>query len=212
MSTQIGQFIVIEGLDGAGKSTAVQTVVDVLSGFNIPSVVTREPGGTTIGEQLRSIIINPEYKNILDDKSELLLFYAARIQLLEQVIKPALNKGFWVVTDRFELSTLAYQGGGRGLCLDWIHKLSAFCLNGFKPSLTLYLDIPPAVGLERIRSRGHYDRIEQQSIDFFQKIHAVYKQQAETYPDIKTVDARCELTQVTQIIQDIMFEFIESLV
>lgn len=111
MSSLTGKLIVIEGLEGAGKSTAVNLVVELLSQKKISTITTREPGGTKIGEILRSIIKNPEYNNVLDDRSELLLLYAARIQLIEQVIKPALNAGQWVIADRFELSTLAYQGG-----------------------------------------------------------------------------------------------------
>lgn len=146
MTVNPGKLIVIEGLEGAGKSTAVDTLVTLLSEAGISAITTREPGGTEIGEQLRSIIKNPQYKNILDDKSELLLLYTARTQLLEEVIKPALKKGCWVIADRFELSTRAYQGGGRGLNLNVINQLSEFCLDGFKPDLTLYLDISPEQG------------------------------------------------------------------
>lgn len=124
MSLKTGKLIVIEGLEGAGKSTAVATVADLLTQAGIKTITTREPGGTEVGEQLRSIIKNPKYKDILDDKSELLLLYTARVQLLEEVIKPALQ-GTWVIADRFELSTMAYQGGGRGLSQAMIH-LSEF--------------------------------------------------------------------------------------
>lgn len=162
-----GKLIVIEGLEGAGKSTAIKTVIELLEKRHIKTLTTREPGGTVIGEILRDLIKNPEYRDILDDRSELLLLYTARIQLLEEVIKPSLRQGIWVIADRFELSTMAYQGGGRGLDQEVINQLSSFALRGFKPDLTLYLDIGPEEGMTRVKSRGEIDRIEQQSIDFF---------------------------------------------
>jgi len=174
MANSQGKLIVIEGIEGAGKTSAMNSVLSVLAEHGIKTITTREPGGTAIGEALRSIIINPDYAGILDDRSELLLFYVARVQLLEQVIKPALAQGTWVVADRFELSTQAYQGGGRDLDQAFIKALSQFCLNDFAPDLILYLDIPPEIGIERITNRGKFDRIEQQSIDFFHKVHAAY--------------------------------------
>lgn len=210
MTSITGKFIVIEGLEGAGKSTAVETVVETLSQFNISSITTREPGGTPIGEILRSVIKNPDYKNELDDKSELLLLYAARIQLVEQVIKPTLKKGIWVIGDRFELSTFAYQGGGRGFDLDWIQQLSMFCLNGFQPDLVLYLDINPELGMERAKNRGQFDRIEQQSIDFFYKTHAAYLQQIKDKANALTINASLSLSQVKRAIQQAIAYFVEQ--
>ncbi|CAM2898614.1 dTMP kinase [Legionella worsleiensis] len=204
-----GKLIVIEGLEGAGKSTAVGTVINELTQRGISTVTTREPGGTDIGEILRSVIKNPQYSDVLDDKSELLLLYAARIQLIEQVIKPALKKGIWVIADRFELSTLAYQGGGRGLDLEMIKRLSAFCLDGFKPDLTLYLDIAPETGMQRVRQRGAYDRIEQQSLDFFHRVHQTYINHIQQNPDIVTVDASQPLHTVQCAIKDSIIQFIE---
>lgn len=209
MSSLTGKLIVIEGLEGAGKSTAVDTVLELLSLRNIKTITTREPGGTEVGEILRRIIKNPEYKDSLDDRSELLLLYAARIQLVEQVIKPALRQGLWVVADRFELSTLAYQGGGRGLDQDVIKKLSAFCLNGFTPDLTLYLDITPELGMQRARLRGQFDRIEQQSIDFFYRVHETYIKYIKTAPDMALINASLSLHEVQHEIQIAMNQFIE---
>jgi len=204
-----GKLIVIEGLEGAGKSTAVKTVIDLLAKRNIETITTREPGGTSIGELLRTIIKNPEYNNVLDDKSELLLLYTARIQLIEEVIKPALNQGYWVIADRFELSTMAYQGGGRGLDMGILKNLSAFCLNGFKPDLTLYLDISPESGMDRAKLRGAFDRIEQQAIDFFHRVHAAYLQEIKENPEISIIDASCSLPEVDQAIQKAVNQFIE---
>lgn len=209
MSSLTGKLLVIEGLEGAGKSTAVSVVIDFLSQFNIETITTREPGGTSIGEQLRSIIKNPEYSEVMDDRSELLLLYTARIQLIEQVIKPALQRGCWVIADRFELSTKAYQGGGRGLDLGMIQNLSDFCLQGFKPDLTLYLDINPELGMERAKLRGQFDRIEQQSIDFFHRVHEAYMRYVKADSEIIVIDASCPLDEVKQAIEKALVQFIE---
>jgi dTMP kinase len=209
MASTTGKLIVIEGLEGAGKSTAVDIVIDLLSKQNIKTITTREPGGTAIGEVLRSIIKNPDYSAVLDDRSELLLLYTARIQLIEQVIKPSLQQGYWVIADRFELSTMAYQGGGRGLDINIINRLSSFCLNGFKPDLTLYLDISPELGMQRAKLRGKFDRIEQQSIDFFHRVHEVYIQYINADPDISIIDASQSLQEVKDAIQKKLIYFIE---
>lgn len=212
MSSLTGKLIVIEGLEGAGKSTAVNTVVNLLSKLNIKTITTREPGGTAIGEALRTIIKNPDYKGVLDDRSELLLLYAARIQLVEQVIKPALQQGYWVVADRFELSSFAYQGGGRGLDERIINQLSEFCLKGFKPDLTLFLNINPELGMQRAKSRGKLDRIEQQSIDFFYRVHDTYMRYVKKNPNIKVINAGFLMEEVQQLIKNTVNEFIEHLI
>lgn len=209
MSPNKGKLIVIEGLEGAGKSTAVATVVSVLHQAGITTMTTREPGGTNIGEQLRNIIKNPSYKNILDDKSELLLLYTARVQLLEEVIKPALDKGTWVIADRFELSTMAYQGGGRELSQNMIKQLSHFCLDGFKPDLTLYLDISPELGIKRAQSRGQFDRIEQQTIEFFHKVHKMYMTCIQEEPDVIMIDATPPRLEVQSKIKNAILKFLE---
>ncbi|STY29447.1 thymidylate kinase [Legionella wadsworthii] len=204
-----GKFIVIEGMEGAGKSTAINTLTELLAKKQIKTLTTREPGGTPIGEVLRDLIKNPQYSDTLDDRSELLLFYTARIQLLEEVIKPALNQGIWVIADRFELSTKAYQGGGRGLDQKMIDSLSSFVLNGFKPDLTLYLDISPEEGMVRIKSRGELDRIEQQSIDFFHRVHESYIGHVKMTANTLVIDASKPLDEVQQKLQKVMNEFIE---
>lgn len=209
MSSLYGKLIVIEGLEGAGKSTAVNNVIEILSQHHITTITTREPGGTPIGEVLRSLIKNPEYSDVLEDKTELLLLYAARIQLIEQTIKPALREGKWVIADRFELSTIAYQGGGRGLDLQMIKNLSAFCLEGFKPDLTLYLDISPETGMQRAKQRGVFDRIEQQAIEFFHRVHEAYISHVASNPDIVSIDANLPLDDVRYAIQNAVNQFIE---
>ncbi|WP_454783850.1 dTMP kinase [Legionella sp. WA2024007413] len=210
MLSSTGKLIVIEGLEGAGKSTAINTVIELLAKRDIKTLTTREPGGTVLGEILRDLIKNPEYRDTLDDRSELLLLYTARIQLLEEVIKPSLRQGIWVIADRFELSTMAYQGGGRGLDQEMINRLSSFALHGFKPDLTLYLDITPEEGMRRVKSRGEVDRIEQQSIDFFHRVHERYIHYVELCDNTVTIDARRPLQEVKQSIQNAMNKFIEQ--
>ncbi|KTD41151.1 dTMP kinase [Legionella parisiensis] len=210
MPSLSGKLIVIEGLEGAGKSTAINTITELLTEKQIKTLTTREPGGTAIGEILRALIKNPDYRDVLDDRSELLLLYTARIQLFEEVIKPALLQGVWVIADRFELSTMAYQGGGRGLDQEIINQLSSFALQGFKPDLIIYLDISPEEGMKRVKSRGEFDRIEQQSIDFFHRVHKSYTRHIEMSTNAITIDASQPLQEVKQAIQKAMNEFIES--
>ena len=159
-----GKFIVIEGLEGAGKSTAMQTVVDTLESLGVNDIVfTREPGGTPLAEKLRHLIKH-ETEELVTDKAELLMLYAARIQLVENVIKPALAAGKIVLGDRHDMSSQAYQGGGRQFDQTLMANLKNMVLGDFEPDFVLYLDIDPAEGLARARGRGELDRIEQQGL------------------------------------------------
>ncbi len=161
-------FIVVEGLEGAGKSTAISQVKQVLHDAGIDDVITtREPGGTPLAEQLRTLVKQGHPDEPLTDKAELLMLYAARVQLVENVIKPALAAGQWVIGDRHDMSSQAYQGGGRGMDTALMESLKATVLGQFAPSLTLYMDIEPERGLARARGRGELDRIEQMQLDFF---------------------------------------------
>ena len=200
-----GKFIVIEGLEGAGKTTAINTVARILKQHHICDLqFTREPGGTPIAEALRNIIKNGLDNEPLTDKAELLMLYAARIQLVDNVIKPALKMGKWVIGDRHDLSTQAYQGGGRQIDKIFIETLQAQVLGDFKPDLTLYLDIVPELGLMRARSRGQLDRIEQQSLPFFERIRQRYLQLAERDNTIVTIDANKSIEEVTTQIETIL--------
>ncbi|MBX4132174.1 dTMP kinase [Frischella sp. Ac48] len=197
-----GKFIVIEGLEGAGKTTAIKTVADVLKQNRIFDLVyTREPGGTPIAEALRNLIKNGLDNEPLTAKAELLMFYAARIQLIDNVIKPALSKNQWVIGDRHDLSTQAYQGGGRQLDNQFMTILRENVLDGFKPDLTLYMDIPPELGLKRALARGELDRIEQESLIFFDRVRNRYQELAQHDSSIITIDASQPLEQVTQMIR-----------
>lgn len=162
-----GKFIVIEGLEGAGKTTAHQVILKELEQAGISNIVmTREPGGTPLAEKLRHLIKH-ETEEPVTDKAELLMLYAARVQLVENVIKPALAEGKWVLGDRHDMSSQAYQGGGRKLDRKLLETLKESVLGTFEPDLTIYLDLDPVIGLARARGRGELDRIEQQSLDFF---------------------------------------------
>ncbi|WP_437888042.1 dTMP kinase [Phytobacter sp. V91] len=192
-------YIVIEGLEGAGKTTARDVVVETLRELGVQDIAfTREPGGTLLAEKLRSLVLDIRSvgDEIITDKAEVLMFYAARVQLVETVIKPALARGCWVIGDRHDLSTQAYQGGGRGIDQGLLATLRDAVLGDFRPDLTLYLDVTPEIGLKRARARGELDRIEQESFDFFNRTRARYLQLAAQDERIRTIDATQPLDEV----------------
>ncbi|CNH92471.1 MULTISPECIES: dTMP kinase [Yersinia] len=206
------KFIVIEGLEGAGKTTARDTVVATLRAQGINDIVfTREPGGTPLAEKLRDLIKQGIDGEVLTDKAEVLMLYAARVQLVENVIKPALAQGCWVVGDRHDLSSQAYQGGGRGIDSQLMASLRDTVLGEFRPDLTLYLDLPPVVGLARARARGELDRIEQESLAFFERTRARYLELAAADSSIKTIDASQPLEQVSDAISQALKQWLAHL-
>ncbi|MDR6298882.1 dTMP kinase [Pantoea dispersa] len=203
------KFIVIEGLEGAGKTTAREAVVAVLHEQGIEDVVfTREPGGTPLAEQLRVLVKQGIDGEQVSDKAELLMLYAARVQLVENVIKPALARGAWVVGDRHDLSSQAYQGGGRGLDTQLMTTLRDAVLGDFRPDLTLYLDVTPEIGLQRARARGELDRIEQESLNFFTRTRERYHALAAADPTIKTIDATQPIENVTASLKAVLRQWL----
>lgn len=193
---KMGKFIVIEGLEGAGKTNAQEVIRDFLNSKKIEFITTREPGGTPIAEALRNLWkegINGEHTT---DKAEALMIYAARTQLVETLIIPALQAGKWVIGDRHDMSSQAYQGAGRGLA-KLIPTLSQAILGDFKPDLTFYLDVTPETGLARARGRGQLDRIEQQHIDFFHRTRERYLTLVENTPNALLIDAEQSIEQVS---------------
>ncbi|TXY08586.1 dTMP kinase [Vibrio mimicus] len=196
------KFIVIEGLEGAGKSTAIQVVVETLHQHGIDQITrTREPGGTALAEKLRALVKEDHPGEVLQDITELLLVYAARVQLVENVIKPALADGVWVVGDRHDMSSQAYQGGGRQIAPSTMKNLKQTALGDFKPDLTLYLDIDPKLGLERARGRGELDRIEKMDISFFERARQRYLELAESDESVVLIDAAQSIEQVSKDIR-----------
>lgn len=206
-----GKFIVIEGLEGAGKSTAINTINQVLRESGVAEVVnTREPGGTQIAEKMRALVKQEVAGETLEDMSELLLMYAARLQLVNQVIKPALDKGQWVVGDRHDLSSQAYQGGGRQIDPQVLSQLKQLTLGDFKPDFTLYMDIEPSLGLQRARGRGELDRIEKMDLSFFVRSRARYLALAQQDPSIITIDASQPIDTVNQQIRQALLAWLAT--
>ncbi|MEI4259895.1 MAG: dTMP kinase [Candidatus Dasytiphilus stammeri] len=198
-------FIVLEGLEGAGKTTACNIVVKFLKEKDINNIiVTHDPGGTPLANQLGSFIKKGIPGEIITDKAELLMFYTARIQLLERIIKPALERGAWVVGDRYELSSWAYQGAGRGINQNLLKVLHQNILEHFLPNLTFYLDVTPEVGLRRVLKRGILDRMEQQSIKFFTKVRNFYLWQAKRDRNIRVIDAHQPVSAVASSLRNML--------
>lgn len=204
------KFIVIEGLEGAGKSTAIAVCQAYLDNKQVDFINVREPGGTAMAEELRNIV-KQAHQETVTGETELLIMYAARSQLVANVINPALEKGTWVLGDRHDLSSQAYQGGGRGIEQTKLSFLANMVLNGLKPDLTIYLDIDPAVGLARAKGRGELDRIEQEALGFFERTRARYLEIAKTDSSIKTVDANQTMPEVHAAITTVLDNFFAGL-
>ncbi len=206
----MSKFIVIEGLEGAGKSSAVRYVTDYLQRHSINRIeCTREPGGTPLAERMRAIV-----KEVHDERltieAELLLMYASRVQLVETRIKPALANDVWVVGDRHDLSSQAYQGGGRGIDAQLIGAIKQAVLGNFKPDLTLYLDIDPALGLQRARHRGELDRIELEQLSFFERTRTRYLELAAKDDSIVVIDAVQTPEQVKAAIERALDHYLSN--
>jgi dTMP kinase len=185
-----GRFITLEGGEGAGKSTQLQTVARCLTAAGIPFLTTREPGGTSRAEAIRGLLLSPGEREPMASETELLLMFAARAQHVKQRIEPALAAGTWVLCDRFTDATRAYQGGGRGLDLSQIDALAAWVHGDCWPDLTLLLDVPAAQGLARAEKRSAKDRIEQEALAFFERVRAHYLAQAAAEPErFRVIDA-----------------------
>ncbi len=175
------RFISFEGIDGCGKSTQAKLLLERLNNEGCKTILVREPGGTRISESVREILLTKGMDE-LEDRTEALLMTASRAQLTDEVIAPNLEAGNWVIADRFTDSTLAYQGGGRMLDLEWLIELNAFATNELLPDMTIIVDIVPEEG-ERRRSQTDEDRIEKVGMDFQQNVRKMYKEIAKRFPD-----------------------------
>tara|TARA_B110000438_G_scaffold28803_1_gene27853 strand:+ start:19056 stop:19688 length:633 start_codon:yes stop_codon:yes gene_type:complete len=196
-----GIFITIEGVEGVGKSTNIEFIKQYLGNLNIDYLVTREPGGTLLAENIRDLLLS-----IGDDSPvelcELLLIFSARAQHIEKVIEPALKGGTWVICDRFTDATYAYQGGGRGMNAKLISELETMVQGSLRPDLTIILDLDPETGLSRARNRGELDRFEREHVDFFMKVREVYLQIATNHPErCAVINAGNELDEVSRDIE-----------
>ncbi|MCX7036838.1 MAG: dTMP kinase [Proteobacteria bacterium] len=194
-----GRFITLEGIEGAGKSSVARALLQHLQATGQPVIASREPGGTPMAERIRELVLTRS-EEPLPAGGELLLMFAARAVHVSNLLEPALARGDWVLCDRFTDATLAYQGGGRGVPLDDILSLTQFAHPGLSPDLTLLLDVPPAIGLQRARGRGENgDRFEDETVAFFDRVRAVYLQLARAQPQRWCViDATAPLQQVLE--------------
>ena len=177
-----GRFITFEGCEGSGKSTQIRLLSERLKKQGISHIVTREPGGSDIAEQIRNIILNGK-NTAMCDECEALLYAAARAQHLREVVQPALNRGTLVLCDRFVDSSLAYQGYARGLGLDFVREINSFAMRDFRPDITLFLDISPRAAFERKHGADEDDRMEQLGMAFHQKVDEGYLKIAEAEPE-----------------------------
>ncbi|HUL66823.1 MAG TPA: dTMP kinase [Burkholderiaceae bacterium] len=194
-----GRFITLEGIDGAGKSTQVEHVAAILRAHGAELMVTREPGGTALGEQLRQLVLHQP----MTPRTETLLVFAARAQHIEAVIEPALNAGRWVLCDRFTDATFAYQGGGRGVDESEIGALERWVQRGLQPDLTLLFDVPPDIAAQRLAGSRTGDRFEQEQAQFFARVRDVYVARAQRYADrFIVIDGTQSTDAVTRLVRE----------
>ncbi len=187
MAENRGIFISLEGGEGAGKTTQIKLLADFLRSKGKEVLLVREPGGTELGEDVRKVLKFSEYKNGISPRAEALLFSAARAQLVQETIAPALERGVWVLSDRFTDSSIAYQGAGRNLGDTDIAIINRFATGGLEPDVTILLDLPVQTGFERLRSRaeessGKHDRMEELEIDFYERVRECYLALAKSAP------------------------------
>lgn len=204
-----GIFITIEGLDGSGKSTQIPRIKSFLEEKGYEVLLTREPGGTIIGEKIRQILLDKDHKE-MSATTEALLYAASRAQHVEQVIIPALEERKAVLSDRFIDSSIAYQGGGRELGFETVIDINEFAVCGLKPDITILLDIDPEAGLKRVKAVKGADRLEQEKLDFHRRVREGYRALADMYPDrIKVIDAGKTVEEISREIEDKLDDMIK---
>ncbi len=197
MTEKRGKFITLEGLEGVGKTSNRQLIENQLSNAGIAFIGTREPGGTDIGERLRELVLHAD--GSIQAETELLIMAASRLEHVERLIEPALKRGEWVLCDRYLDASVAYQGAGRQLGIERVVQLHELMGLTLKPDLTLLLDMPVEAGLERMAARGKPDRIERESLAFFERAREAYLQRAKADPErVKVIDASRSLDVVGQ--------------
>ena len=206
MTDSRGKFITFEGSEGAGKSSQVHVACDVLDARGIAYILTREPGGTPMAEEIRRVLLQPRNDEVVQPITELLLAFAARAQHIKGVIEPALAAGKWVICDRFTDATYAYQGGARGVPLTQIEYLELAVQGELRPDLTVYLDVDPDTGADRIAGREQ-DRLEQEDLAFFAAVRAAYLARATGRASFVTVDANQNMHDVSRRVRAILDDF-----
>ncbi|MCF6324519.1 MAG: dTMP kinase [Gammaproteobacteria bacterium] len=205
-----GHFITVEGTEGVGKSSNITFIQETLQKAGIAVVVTREPGGTPLGEEVRELLLDHRHTGMSSD-AELLLMFAARAQHIEQVIQPALNQGHWVLCDRFTDATYAYQGGGRGISNERIATLESWVQGTLRPDITVLLDLSVEIGLARAGARGAADRFEKEQQTFFEQVRNAYLAQAKKNPArYRIIDASRTLAEVQQQIAAVLQLILEE--
>ena len=203
--TNKARFITLEGSEGAGKTTALNAVKNKLEQWQVPFIVTREPGGEETAELIRDILLHAEH---LEAVTELLLMFASRNEHVKKVIAPSLQQGTWVISDRFVDASFAYQGFGRKLDLQLISQLEQLTVGNCQPDLTLWLDVTPEVGLQRASQRSEKDRIEQENQAFFTRIRDGYQHRQQQYPKrIKRLDANRSRQSVQEQINRLLADY-----
>lgn len=200
MPQRTGKFITLEGSEGVGKTTNMDVICELLESRNIPFVRTREPGGTALAEALREAMLTPREEQV-DGLTELLIVFAARMQHLENVIRPALSRGEWVVCDRFTDASYAYQGYGRGLELERISVLENWVQDGLQPDLTMILDLDPNIAEQRMQERIK-DRMESEKLEFYQRVRSGYLTRAASSDRYKVIDATQTMSAVAIAIEE----------
>jgi len=203
-----GLFITLEGIEGAGKSTAVDFIEDFLTKEGHDVIKTREPGGTVIGEQIREILLKNENYTLTYD-TELLLVFSARVQHIQEVILPALSSGKIILCDRFTDASYAYQGGGRGIDASRINLLEKWVQGDLRPNLTLLFDLDVSIGMQRTKKRSDADRFEREEINFFEKIRNTYLERAKNEPQrFRIINSASSLESVKEQIITILKDFL----
>ena len=197
----MSKFITFEGVDGAGKSTHIAWFAEMLKQRGHDVVVTREPGGTALGEQLREILLNQP----MNIGTEALLMFAARLEHIEQVIRPGLRAGKWVISDRFSDASFAYQGGGRGLSWEKLSQLEQWVHPDLQPDLTLFFDVPVEIARQRLANNVSLDRFEQEQAEFFERVRAGYHRRVQEHPQrYAVIDASQNVDEVKHKLQEII--------
>ncbi|MCE9633511.1 MAG: dTMP kinase [Methylophilales bacterium] len=196
-----GKLITLEGVDGAGKSTHIPLIADLLRAKNVEVILTREPGGTALGEKLRELLLH----ETMSADTETLLMFAARREHIEQVIQPALTRGAWVLSDRFTDASFAYQHGGRGVAAEKLRSLETWVQGALQPDLTVLFDLPVEISCQRLAGARDPDRFEQENTAFFQRIRDAYLERAAKFPQrFRVIDANRSVSKIQDELKQII--------